>query len=202
VSSENSPRGDTAADHAFDLLLSITVSETRRNRAYWASQPWVTGAKIADLRSADLVMFPWESKGDNSPPLYPRGSAELFRTLAQNLLNSTLTLGVAEQEYFEMSQHADEWRLPTLLVSSFLLPMLAQILGNEIDRWISQSDSDAVLQTEMIIEGHRGRCISFKYKGPPSKFLDTMSEYVADCLDAEGRQTNERRREQNLPRRK
>jgi hypothetical protein len=164
------------------LYLSLTVSETDHDRSYWAVRPWASGEKINQVRAANLVIVPWEDKGANGEPLFPRGTSELFHFLSSSLSDVHVCMGIDNGHFREIAEHANVWRLPTLFISAIAIPIFVQVLGNRIDQWMSDSGADNIIESEIIIEGKNGRCISIKYKGPPSKFADTILAQAAECL--------------------
>jgi hypothetical protein len=163
-------------------LFRVEVSETDRGRDYWATRPWSDEESSAAVRSADLVVAPWENFREEGSALFPQGSGDIYRDLRVDLPQVSIAVAISQSKYQEIALHAHEFRIPTLLVTAMLLPALGQVIGNRIDRWLPGFQTDASVDMEVIVEGSRGRCISVKYKGPKDSLVDTILSQTERCL--------------------
>jgi hypothetical protein len=163
-------------------LFRVEVSETSRGRDYWATRPWCHGAAGDAVRSADLVIVPWENFREKNEALFPQGAGDICRDLKADLEDAHITIAVDKEKYKEIALHAHEFRIPTLLVTAVLLPALGQVIGNRVDRWLPGFQTEASVDLEIIVEGSRGRCISIKYKGPKEKLVETILTQTERCL--------------------
>jgi hypothetical protein len=93
-------------------LYSVEVSETDRNREYWATRTGITAETIAAIRSADLVVVPWENFREGQSSLFPQGSARHIKVLQQALPERKIAIAVEPIAYQEIALHAREWRWP------------------------------------------------------------------------------------------
>lgn len=164
-------------------IFSINVQETDRNRAYWASRPWIS-VDNHDVRVADILIVPWERFRDMEA-LFPQGTTDFFRFVKQ-FGQVSVAVAASPENYREVALHADEFRLPTLVVSALLLPMVANIISARIDHWITPPTPDDTLEVELIVERETGPCISLKYKGPPGKAIETLVEHANQCIGTDG----------------
>jgi hypothetical protein len=162
-------------------LFSVDVAETSRERSYWATRPWVTQPVANAIRAADVLIAPWEGRASDSP-VFPQGTDDFIRGLTNELPNSAIAVGVDDDQYAELALHGNECRLPTLFVTLVLFPVVAQILGSRIEKWLFEHQEPATIEMEVIVEGHRGKCISIKYKGPPEEFIATLLDRADKCL--------------------
>lgn len=163
-------------------LYRVEVSATERGRDYWATRSWSNSQTADAVRSADVVLVPWENFREEKLALFPQGSSDVFRILRSELANHQIAVAIDRSQYEEIALHSNELRLPTILVTALVLPTLAQIIGNRLDRWLPGDSPNATVETEIIVEGERGRCISIKYKGPKDKFLETIAVQTERCL--------------------
>lgn len=178
------------------IVFSVKVSETSRDRDYWATRAWASERTRDNIRSADVLILPWENFRDNKPALFPQGTPKITRALCSDLRDKKIALGIDDKYYEEITLHADHIRWPTILVTSLLLPALASVIGNRIDRALpgyseekteerNQSKlaaADKIIELEVIVEGKRGHCISIKYEGPVNKVVDTVLAQATSCL--------------------
>jgi hypothetical protein len=161
-------------------FLDLEVAETDKDRAYWASRPWLTNAD--DVRSADVLLVPWENFRENKPALFPEGSGDLYRELSKALAGQRIAVAIDQNKYEEIALHADAWRLSTLFVTLVALPLLVNLLSSKVDRWLSDPAPPQTVEMEIIVEGNWGHCLSIKYKGPPSEMIETISKQAERCL--------------------
>lgn len=162
-------------------FLSIDVKESVRGRDYWATRKWVDSETQEKIRSADIVIVPWENFRDR-PALFPQETDEIFQLLNEEMDTSTVAMGAPKNAYEEIALHSQDFKLPTIFVTALLLPTLAQILGNRIDRALPGYTSDSTIEMEVIVEGKRGNCISIKYKGPKDDLAPTLLKQTERCL--------------------
>lgn len=164
-------------------LLSIEVTETEKDREYWATRVWVNANTQQVIRSCDILIAPWEGFRD-IPAVFPQGSAEFIREISADLANFNVSLGVDAELYQEVALHADRMRWPTLLVTAIALPVLAQIIANRLDKIIPENRGadDKIVEVKIIAEGDRGKCIAIEYKGPPGQLVEELIKRTEQCL--------------------
>ena len=169
-------------DSMSKTLFRVDVSETSRDRNYWATRQGVSPETAEAIRRADLVIAPWENFREDNPALFPQGTGDIFRVLKSDLPQSRVVIAVDKAYYHEIALHAQEFRIPTIFLNAVLVATLGQILGNRIDRWLPGSSLDTAIELEVIVEGDRGKCISVKYKGPKDKIVETILTQTERCL--------------------
>jgi hypothetical protein len=160
-------------------LFKVEVAESEKGREYWASRPWLTSGNEA--RAADILIVPWENLREKKPALFPQGTGEFYRALLLALTAQRLAIAIDKANYEEVALHTDELRLPTCLVTLVVLPFFINLLATNVDRWLSHPAPANIVEMEVIVEGEQGRCISIKYKGPPSEMVETISKHVENC---------------------
>jgi hypothetical protein len=136
---------------------------------------------IEAIRSADLIVIPPGSLNDAPQTVFPDGTSDLVEFLSRGLPEVSLAFVADGSNYGELVQHAREWKLPTLIVSSLLLPIVAQLLANYIERVLLTAETPVIAEAEIIVEGRRGRCISIRYKGPADRLPETLVAQTKDC---------------------
>jgi hypothetical protein len=161
-------------------LFQVEVTESDKGRDYWATRSWVASGE--EIRSADVVVVPWENFREGKGALFPQGTTSYYRELTEALKSSRVTMGVDQTAYEEIALHADANRLATILVSLVVLPFVVNLLSSKVDRWISDSNPPTAIEMEMIIEGDHGKCVSIKYKGPPGVLIENITKQAEACL--------------------
>jgi len=166
-------------------VFSLSIAETDCSRDYWATREWVSPAAQADIRSSAIIAVPWENFRDGEKALFPQGTADVIALVRKAFNDKEIAVGIDREFYKEIALHGREWRLPTFLVTAVLVPALVQVLGNRIDNALfSPTEKDSV-EVELIVEGSRGRCMSLKYKGPPSRLIETLTNETKNCFPDE-----------------
>lgn len=161
-------------------LLKLEVTETGKSREYWATRPWVTGETRTAVRSADILIVPWEDRGAEQTPSFPTGTAALVHQLAK-LTGASVAVAIDRDGYTELALHANIKRLPMFFVTAVALPILTTVIANEIQKMLDDP-TPSVVELEVIIDPQHGKCISVQYKGPPGDALTTLTREVDKCL--------------------
>lgn len=162
-------------------FFRVEVTETDRDRNFWAAREGVSAETIAAIRDADIVVVPWDDRGKKGLS-FPVGTSGFYRTLVDRFKEGTVALAVDRIEYAELSLHANETRWPTVIVSTVLLGAMANILSDEVEKAMSSAAPPTSIEMRVIVENERGRCISVDYKGPPGRLADTLVAETERCL--------------------
>ncbi|SCB37758.1 hypothetical protein [Rhizobium hainanense] len=162
-------------------LFSLVVEETDRSRAFWATQPWIDAARRDEVAAADVLVAPWVDLKDGHK-LFPQGAADFIKDLRAAAGSHSVVVAVERAQYEEIALYSDHWRLPTLICSQILLPIVIGLLTNHIDRSITEDTKPSIVEMELIVEGSGGKCIAVKYKGPPEVMIAEIEEQVKRCL--------------------
>lgn len=161
-------------------LFSVDVRETDKNRDYWASRPWISSEQGA-ARSADILIVPWENFREMDA-LFPDGTTEFYKLLKKKT-DKTVSVAIDRDKFHEVALHANEWRLPTLLVGGILLPIISDVLADQVKQWMTTPSSGDTVEMQLIVERKSGPCISLRYKGPPDKLVPTILDQTRKCLN-------------------
>jgi hypothetical protein len=108
--------------------FSVTVEDADHDRNYWASRAGLSPAIVAEIRGADVLLVPWESRA-GAAISYPQGTTAFYRSLSSALAQSKVVFAVDPSQYSELALHANEHRWPSIFVSAVLLPAVANILA-------------------------------------------------------------------------
>jgi hypothetical protein len=162
-------------------LLSLNVSESEKGREYWASRSWLSVETAGKIRSADVLVVPWEDFRPECPALFPQGTTDFIAVLKAGDLGA-VEIAVDQENYAEIALHADEWRLPTLVCSTVVLPILLHVLSNYVDQWLFSRPTVSIVEEELIVNSGSDICISIRYKGPPADLVTTFRAQAEACL--------------------
>ncbi len=163
-------------------LFQVDVRESEQGRGYWASRDWI-GAAEAGVRSADIVVVPWEGVKENLPISFPQGTSDFVRKLKQAGLGE-VALAATPETYVELALHAKSWRFPTLVLTALAFPTLAGFLSTEMHELVHEAKPNDRVELKIIVEGDHGKSISVDYKGPPGRAVETITSEVERYLPA------------------
>jgi len=164
-------------------FFRVDVSETERDRNYWAAKTTGNAELVSQIRSADILFVPWENRGKEELT-FPTGTAEFFHTVSRRFAPGAVVLASTPEAYVELALHSNETRWPTIIVSTVLLTALGNILSDEIEKALSGPTPPATIEMQVIVENERGKCISVQYKGPPDRMVNTLIAEAERCLPA------------------
>ena len=74
-------------------------------------------------------------------------------------------------------------------MTAVLLPTIAQILGDRVEKLLFEQPPAATVELEVIVEQEHGKCFSLRYKGPPSEIVETLTKEAERCLRPPGKKT-------------
>lgn len=161
-------------------FLQITVKECDHGRHYWAEKSWI-GAAEMEVRNSAIVVVPWENISEQVPQAFPSGTDDFIRRL-RAAAQLQVAIAATPETYQELALHAKAWRWPTILATTFALPMLVNFLSSELHDLIHKASPTDVVEMRIIVEGDHGKSISFEYKGPPNRAMDTFSREIDQHL--------------------
>lgn len=166
------------------ILYKIEVKESSKSRSYWASEGRFPELQEG-LRSADILILPWENFRENERFLYPQGTADFYKKLS-SVVEQEVLLVALQGQYTEIALHSKSWRVPTIMMNKLLLPAAASLLAMAIYGALDNVMEDDSVEIDLIVEGDNGRCIELSYKGPPSRSIDSLLSEAENCFPEVG----------------
>ena len=157
-------------------FLSINVSESEKNVDYWATRAYVDQALSEKVRSAEILVLPWEDFREGEPILFPNGTADVHKALLAAFSGDVALLATPEN-YKEIALHANVSRWPKILVRQAALPILLGVMSNELDSAVFHHDQNVELHILIATQGQQ--CVQIEYKGPANDAVKTLEENAA-----------------------
>lgn len=163
-------------------LLELTVTETDHARGFWLDKPWVEDARRPALVVAAVMVVP--TLHEDEQPTFPVGTGEFLQRLRE-LLDETTPVAVAmsSEGYVELALHSKAWRLPTLVLSTVVLPVVLGILTNRLDELLPGHKNADTAEIEMIVETPDRGALRITYKGPAEDIGPALERSVARYID-------------------
>ena len=126
----------------------------------------LTAGTLTAVQNASIVLIPNEGFADYTEPILSDGSADFFQFLRDNTPDgAAVELAIEDQDYKELVLHFDVLVLPTILLSSLLLPTVAQLIANYIERRGARL-KDTEVRASIYVHRTEGTRKKTMYEGP------------------------------------
>ena len=168
-------------------MVIITESEIRFEDIY--KKPYVTSNILDEIKKANALILPNEGFRDKTDPMFPEETSVFFEYLKSHSDESGLLpdICIDDENYKLLELHDAELLLPSLIVTSFILPVVINLISSYLYDKIKQKREDFNIEIK-IIEQDKDVSKSLEYKGPASDFKrsyeiaakDLFKEYAKD----------------------
>lgn len=163
-------------------LLELTVTETDHARGFWLDKPWIEDARRPALVAAAVMVVP--TLHEDEQPTFPVGTGEFLERLREILDETTpVAVAMSSDGYVELALHSKAWRLPTLVLTTVVLPVVLGILTNRLDEVLPGHKKDDTAEIEMIVETPDRGALRVTYKGPAEDIGPALERSVARYID-------------------
>jgi hypothetical protein len=153
------------------LPLKLLVEDDTTTVKSLSARPWVNEEVRASLNQANVVFVQWEEFRESEIPVFPTHTAELFHYVQEQAPAEIHSeVAVRDEDYHEVSLHADLVWLPDILITGTATALVLPIVVNLISEWLKKhllerhARADAKLQ--VIIESPTGGSKRITYEGP------------------------------------
>jgi hypothetical protein len=155
------------------LPLKLTVEDDPTTLELLLERPWVDDTVRESLTRATMVFVQWEEFRGIDQPVFPTHTAELFRYMSEHAPPEIHSeVAVRNEDYSEVSLHADLVWLPALLVSAGTLVVVPTVV-NLISEWLKlrlfKRYESADAKFELHILDASGTPKLLRYEGPASE---------------------------------
>lgn len=157
-----------------DQKPQLTVSEV----SGFDADPLRYLTDLPDLRrtvaQAPLVLLPRESYPNVELPFFPQGSVELLEVLRSHAEFTQADIGVSDDGYRELVQHAGNVFLPIIWVGTQLIfPTTLNVVAN----YVYDRLKYALPRSKPLVDAHfkvrrtpGTTCLDIRYRGPVESF--------------------------------
>lgn len=128
--------------------MALTVTDTNENFDTWISKEFVPQDLRDSLSNAAIMMVPFENLREDTGPLFPTGTEELFRYFKENLPKEIqIDICIADEDYQEFAFYNDYKRLGHFIITAIAVPVFVGILSPYIyDNYIKHDESKPQIQ--------------------------------------------------------
>lgn len=164
-------------------LFSVSTSETDKVRAYWRGKRWLDEGAASGIAAAKIFILPWEDFREGVSATYPQGTADFLHELREALpADMPVAFYEPESGYSEVALHSKVWRFPVIFLSAVAVPVLVNVLSEQINNFLPDKKPDDTIELTIIAEGETGRCIQIDYSGPSEDIPESILGQVEKCL--------------------
>lgn len=150
---------------------------------------YVTDELRRALKNAEILLVPQDGFRDHDGPLFPVGTEELVQLLRDRSEGARIDLAVEDSDYQELALHSDVLTIASVVVTSVLVPLVLDVLGEFIKRRIWKTNDDRTVRAEIVICRSREDETSsarIAYDGPADQFTRAMQEAMGALRRGEG----------------
>jgi hypothetical protein len=136
-----------------------------------------------------VLLVPREDLPNYSYPAFAPGTPQLLAFLQENLPAPIRAHAcVKEHEYRELSLRALVLELGSLVVAAVVLPVIAQLMANYVQKQIDARADHATdkldVRLELTVQQDDRLTKALRYSGPPRPLLDILGELKRDGASA------------------
>lgn len=162
-------------------IFRLEVKETAKGRYYWRTNKKISEQVRLQVSAADVLVAPWEQRAETGPS-FPDGTTYFYRFLQESLEGRSLLILADRESYTELALHGESLRLPSIIVSKFMLPVLVLVVAHFAIENLDGTEAGALVEFELVVENEDGRCISIRYEGPPDRIADSLISEAERCF--------------------
>ena len=143
----------------------------------WLGRPYISEELRAHLSEANVLLVPNEERSQDTDRVYfPAGTEEFLESLRASGQGISADICISDEKYQELARYADWLVIATVVVQSFVAPLIVTLTANYIERRLGKREMNALVKSELIVQDEEGRATLFSYEGPASEYHSTMTE--------------------------
>ena len=184
-------------------MENLTISDSSDNFQTWINKTFIPENLRNSLVKASVLILPEESFRNETYPLFPVTTDQLFQYLRINLPENSVDLCIDDSNYRELALHSDYKRIGKFIVVAAFIPVFINCLSNYITETyikkdeakpniiiINQKSQNAEPQTapkkymestkvkfSVIVVDSNGTSKEYKYEGP-AKDVNNVAEQM------------------------
>lgn len=166
-----------AADSA--AISNCSIEPTDKDLSYWITQPYLDDTTRREVASADLLLIPQESFGDQTGPLFPVGTEEFLAFLKgrSELSGYGVDIGISDAAYRELALHGETLIISEMLVKLAVLPVAIKLIADYIRQHLWSSRESRKVKTAITVDmadAGKNQTVKIIYDGPADDFASAM----------------------------
>jgi hypothetical protein len=129
------------------------------------------------VASADVLLVPTEGYADREDlRFFPAGTVEFFDFLRSRVLEGvTVEVCSDDDDYKEVTRHADVLYLPDMLVMGIFAPLLVGLVIEYVKMKMARHEESTTVKTSLTVhDASSGRSMRLDYDGPAAALKETV----------------------------
>lgn len=166
------------SDHTIPKVSVETVDRLRDN---FVDAAGGDAAFREQLAAADLLLVPLPGHGDYLMPVFPQGTMEVLQFLQEKLPEGMhADIAVEDEAYEELTLHAAEIILPTLLTNPLLVGLAINLVSSYLYDLLkdTKAQRETRVRARVLVEDDQ-RTVAIDYDGPVEQFSELTRQAFA-----------------------
>lgn len=162
--------------HESKEVSKIEIDEVEITFKDIYDKPYFPIEYAEEIKSANALIIPYdEGFRDHKHPLFPEQSGEFYQFVkeASNGTEVIFDICASDEQFQELELHADLITIPTIILSSVILPIVTGIIANYLTDKIKIRRTDLKVKVNLIVETN-GKSKKISYEGDADKFESTI----------------------------
>lgn len=169
------------------MVPQIFVHSTQEGFAYWINGEDISEESRQVMKKSNILLAPTKGYGENTEVIsFPQGTEEFLSFLREHQPEgSVVNICTEDSDYRELALHSEEIRLATIVVTSFLAPLVVNLITEYVKYRLGSRVSKVNLRARLtIVEKETGRATRIDYAGPAPEWSSNMAE-ILRTLDSQ-----------------
>lgn len=163
----------------------FVVEDTQISFETWFSKPYISPSLRSQLKNANLLIVPDEGIRETIGPVFPEGTAELFRFLKECSEEGLISeICIEDNNYNELALHWDLVNVGTVVATLIVAPVAVNLISEYLKKWLGPKEEKTHIKFDMTIVESKNKSTHILYEGPAKEFKDTLSPVIkslANC---------------------
>ena len=129
-----------------------------------------------EIQKANALILPYdEGFRDHPNPLFPENTAEFYHYIKDVSDGTDVVFDIcaSDEKFQELELHADLITLPTMILTSFVFPIVTGFIVNYLSERAKTRRTDLKVKVDLFVETN-GKTKKISYEGDADKFESTI----------------------------
>ncbi len=158
-------------EHETDRIDDVVITDSSENFDTWINREYISERLKSDLKKANILLVPTEGFRDKNILVFPVRTEELFIYIKNRLPSEyKIDICIEDEEYKELALHSDLVIIGGFVVTSIIMPILANIISEYIKQKILKMGEKRGVKVSLTIVGEKGASKNLTYEGEAENF--------------------------------
>ena len=162
---------------------SIQITESKENFDYWMNRDFIRSGLKEKLKSANLLIVPFEGFREYSGPIFSSGTEAAYGYLRKNSGNSLhVEICISPEDFKTLSLNSNIERLGKFVIASVVLPFALNLLASYVFQKIQSKDAESHITFSLVVVRPDKTSLEVKYEGPAEGFRERVEPLIEKAL--------------------